>query len=166
MAGAMAKTEIRTEDDLVLRARTQADALGQLYEQVPGSISFGNKDFAVSLGRKSLLLHEKELAMGMEEEIDYDYYTEMAKHLLARNWNVSKRLKAQKKKKGSYDQAKDTLERSFYYEGTVELKPLSDGEEALELLRWVIRGLEAVPDRSENQEKDLKEVRDVLAITK
>ena len=32
MAGAMAKIVERTNDDLVLRARTHADALGQLYE--------------------------------------------------------------------------------------------------------------------------------------
>ncbi len=32
MADAMAKIVERTNDDLVLRARTQADALGQLYE--------------------------------------------------------------------------------------------------------------------------------------
>lgn len=137
--------------------------LGQLYEQVPGSISFGNKDFAVSLGRISLLFHEKELASGMEEEIDYDYYTESAKHLLARNWNESRRNKALENKQNSYDKAKDALERSFYYEGTVELKSLSDREEALELLRWVIHGLEAVPDRSENQNKDLTEAREILA---
>ena len=35
-------------------------------------------------------------------------------------------------------------EKNFYYEGTIDLKKVSDREEAVELLRWVIKELEAV----------------------
>jgi hypothetical protein len=137
--------------------------LGQLYEQVPGSISFGNKDFAVSLGRKSIVLHQKELAEGIEEELDYDYYTEMAKHLLARNWSAQKRTKSLKKKKNSFDKASDVLEKSFYFEAVAEMESVSDSEEAIELLEWVVRELGAVADKTENQENDLKKAKEILA---
>ena len=45
--------------------------LGQLYEQVPGfPVSFGDKDFAVSLGRKSLDLHEQQVRTGIEHSLN------------------------------------------------------------------------------------------------
>ena len=49
--------------------------LGQLFEQVPGfPMSFGDKDYAVSLGRKSLDLQEQQVKAGIEDEINYDFY--------------------------------------------------------------------------------------------
>jgi hypothetical protein len=69
--------------------------LGQLYEQVPGLISFGNKDYAVSLGRKSIDLHEAELASGVEDEMNHDFYVQMAAHLIARDWDRNKRDREQ-----------------------------------------------------------------------
>ena len=65
--------------------------LGQLYAEVPGIISFGNDDYAVGLARKSIDLHEAELAAGEAEEVEHDYYIQLASHLMQRGWNERKR---------------------------------------------------------------------------
>jgi len=137
--------------------------LGQLYEQVPGfPVSFGDKDYAVSLGRRSLDLHEKQVKAGIEDEINYDFYTEMAKHLWERDNSTAKRKREQGKKMSKYQSTTDPMEKNFHYEGVVSLKNMSDREEALELVNWVIRELRAIPNRSGSQDDDLKEAEEVL----
>lgn len=137
--------------------------LGQLYEQVPGfPVSFGDKDYAVSLGRKSLDLHEKQVKAGIEDEINYDFYTEMAKHLWERDYNAARRKREQGKKMSKYQSSSDPMEKNFYYEGAVSLRNISDREEAVELINRVIRELRAVPNRSGSQDDDLKEAEEVL----
>ena len=132
--------------------------LGQLYEQVPGfPISFGDKDYAVSLGRKSLVLHEQQVKAGIEDEINYDFYTEMAKHLWERDYSAVKRKREQGKKMRKYESTSDPMEKNFHYEASVTLKNMSDQEEALELINWVIRELEGMSNRSGSQDDDLKE---------
>jgi tetratricopeptide (TPR) repeat protein len=138
--------------------------LGQLYEQLPGfPLSFGNKDYAVSLGRKALMLHQRELDAGVEDEIDYDYWTEMAKHLYARDWDAAKREKEQQKKKRKQASAEGILDKSVLYEADISLQPVSDRREAMEMLDTAIDGLTALRDRTEAQERDLKEAKEVLA---
>jgi tetratricopeptide (TPR) repeat protein len=137
--------------------------LGQLFEQVPGfPVSFGDKDYAVSLGRKSIDLHEQQVKAGIEEKINYDFYTEMAKHLWERNYSASRRLREQDRKKSKYQSISDPMEKNFYYEGVVSLKDMSDREEALELIKWVIRELEGIAGRTDSQNDDLQEAREVL----
>ena len=132
--------------------------LGQLYEQVPGfPISFGDKDYAVSLGRKSLVLHEQQVKAGIEDEINYDFYTEMAKHLWERDYSAVKRKREQGKKMRKYESTSDPMKKNFHYEASVTLKNMSDQEEALELINWVIRELEGISNRSGSQDDDLKE---------
>jgi tetratricopeptide (TPR) repeat protein len=138
--------------------------LGQLFEQVPGfPVSFGDKDYAVSLGRKSIDLHEQQLRSGEEEEINYDFYTEMAKHLWERNYSAAKRAREQDKKQSKYRSISDPMEKNFYYEAAVSLKNMSDREEALELINWVIRELEGLSKRTDSQNDDLQEAKEVLA---
>jgi tetratricopeptide (TPR) repeat protein len=138
--------------------------LGQLFEQVPGfPVSFGDKDYAVSLGRKSLDLHEQQVRAGIEEEIDYDFYTEMAKHLWERNYSAARREREQGRKKSKYQSISDPMEKNFYYEAAVSLKDTSDREEALELINWVIRELRNISKRTDSQDDDLKEAEEVLA---
>ena len=135
--------------------------LGQLYEQLPGwPFSFGNPDYAVSLGRKSLDLHEQDIRTG-RKKIKYDYYTEMARHLWARNWPAVRRTNEQKKKGQSYRGKSDPLEKHLYYEGALSLSNQSDRDEARQLLRRVARRLEAISNRSVTQKKDLLEIRDL-----
>jgi len=138
--------------------------LGQLFEQVPGfPVSFGDKDYAVSLGRKSLDLHEQQVKAGIEDEINYDFYTEMAKHLWERNYTAARRAREQGRKKNKYQSISDPMEKNFYYEAAVTLEGDSDREEALELINWVIRELKGLSGRTDSQEDDLKEAEEVLA---
>ena len=138
--------------------------LGQLFEQVPGfPVSFGDKDYAVSLGRKSIDLHEQQVREGIEKEINYDFYTEMAKHLWERNYSASKRGREQGKKQSKYRSTSEPLEKNCYYEAAVSLKNMSDREEALELINWVIRELEGLSGRTDSQNDDLQEARQLLS---
>ncbi len=137
--------------------------LGQLYEQVPGSpLSFGNKEWAVSLGRKAVDLQERQRAVGRLPERNLDFYVELAKHLYARNWDTTRRLKGQPAMQARYAAEKGALEKACFYEGTVPLEPVSDRQEALEMMRRAIGEMEALPGRTHRQEKDLKEARDLL----
>jgi tetratricopeptide (TPR) repeat protein len=137
--------------------------LAQLFEQVPGfPVSFGDKDYAVSLGRKSIDLQEQQVRAGIEEEIDYDFYTEMAKHLWERNYSTNRRTREQGRKQSKYRSISDPMEKNFYYEAVVPLKDISDREEALELINWVIRELEGLSNRTDSQNDDLQEAEEVL----
>ncbi|NOY08251.1 MAG: hypothetical protein GXP33_05375 [Spirochaetes bacterium] len=137
--------------------------LGQLYEQVPGfPISFGNSDYAVSLGRQAVDLYMKRYNAGLETDINYDFYTELAKHLYKRNWDAGRRKRAQGKKKAKYKSGKDAFNKALYYEGTVAQKNVSDREEAAEMIKWVIKELSSIPDRKRGQNDDLKEARETL----
>jgi len=137
--------------------------LGQLYEQVPGfPVSFGDKNYAVSLGRKSLDLHEQQVKAGIEDEVNYDFYTEMAKHLWERNYSAAKRKREQGRKMRKYESSYDPMEKNFHYEASVTLKNMSDREEALGLINWVIRELGGMSNRSGSQDDDLKEAKEVL----
>lgn len=136
--------------------------LGQLYEQVPGfPVSFGKVDASVSLGRKAVVLHRQQVASGEEDEFRYDFFTELAKHLYERDWKSAKRSKRQAKKSSKYRSEKNILEKNFYYEGTIDLKKVSDREEAALLLRWVIKELEAISKPKQQHDQDLKEAKDL-----
>jgi len=137
--------------------------LGQLYEQVPGfPISFGNTDFAVSLGRKAVDLYMKRYRAGLEKDINYDFYTELSKHLYKRNWNAGKRRREKGKKLKKYNSLNDPFEKSLYYEGVAEEKNESDRGEAVEMIKWVINELSSIQNRKTSQNDDLKEAKETL----
>ncbi|MFW6288861.1 MAG: hypothetical protein ACOC2Q_03680, partial [Spirochaetota bacterium] len=125
--------------------------LGQLYAEVPGVISFGNDDYAVGLARKSIDLHEQELASGDADELEHDYYIQLASHLMQRGWNERKRDRAMAGKRDSFSSTDDRLEQGWYYEGTVRIPAQDDVEEAEALLRDMIGRLEAIRDRDDGQ---------------
>ncbi len=135
--------------------------LGQLYSEVPGFISFGNVDYAVGLARKAIDLHEAEMASGEEDEMQHDFYIQLANHLIKRNWNESRRAREQSRKEDRYESAADPLERGWHYEGVVEIPRLSDREEAAGLLSRMIRSLESTRDRSDGQERQLERAREL-----
>jgi tetratricopeptide (TPR) repeat protein len=137
--------------------------LGQLYEQAPGPpLSIGDKDWAVSLGRKAVDLRAEQVKAGQEEELDYDFYTELAKHLWDRNWSAARRLKEQAKKAASYAAKTDPMEKSFNYEAVVKLAEVSDREEARQLLNWVVEQMRGLR-RTRGQEDDLQEALELQA---
>ncbi|MFP4384990.1 MAG: hypothetical protein ACLFST_13040 [Spirochaetia bacterium] len=137
--------------------------LGQLYEKLPGGIiSFGNDDYAVSLGRRAVDLMEKEVRSGDRERIDYDYYIQLASHLIERGWNEAQRDKYHARKKKRYPSADNELERGFYYEGTVSIPNKEDEEEAEDLLNFVIGKIEAMANPSEDDVMDLKKAKELM----
>jgi hypothetical protein len=134
---------------------------------VPGPpLSFGDKDWAVSLGRKSVDLRAEQVSAGQEEELNYDFYTELGKHLWDRNWSAARRLKEQQKKEAPYAAKSDPLEKNFYYETVVTLKDVSDRQEALELVSWAAQQLQDLPQRTRSQQDDLKKAQKLLAAWK
>jgi tetratricopeptide (TPR) repeat protein len=136
--------------------------LGILYERVPGGISFGNNDFAVSLGRKSIVVHEAAVEKGIDKEINWGYYVELAKHLNKRNFSAVKRTKNQGKLEDKYRSASGNFDKSCYFEATVKLKKMSDREEARELLEWTIKELKSIKSPTFTQKSDLDDALEAL----
>ncbi len=136
--------------------------LGQLYEKLPGGIiSFGSDNYAVSLGRRAVDLMEADYEAGEREEIDYDYYIQLASHLNERGWNEAQRDKYSARKKKRYPSADNELERGFYYEGTVDIPNKTDREEALDLLNFAIGKIQAMSNPGEDNSIDLKKAKEL-----
>jgi tetratricopeptide (TPR) repeat protein len=129
--------------------------LGQLYAQVPGVISFGNDDYAVSFARKSIDLHEAELDSGVEDEMAYDYYIQLASHLIERDWNERKRNREHDDKRQAFQSTSDPLERHFHYEGMVDIPDVNDTDEAEQILDRMISLLQGIRTRSAAQDRHL-----------
>lgn len=138
--------------------------LGQLYAQVPGfPVSFGDTDQAVSLGRLSVDLMEEELEGGDRDEPAYDFYIQLASHLIDRGWNERRRDRRQGDKRENYQGAESPLERGFFYEGTLDIPAQDDEEEAGDVLDRVISLLESLPSPTEGQEGELEAARELRA---
>lgn len=137
--------------------------LGQLYAKVPGVISFGNTDYAVSLARMSVDLLEEELSSGERDEFSEAFYIQLASHLIDRGWNERKRAREQAKKEDDFDAARTPLERGFHYEGTISIPRSSDADEAESILRDMIERLEARPNLRPTDTRRLAEAQELLA---
>jgi hypothetical protein len=132
--------------------------LGELYDELPGwPLSFGNSNYAVSLGRKAVFLNERQRELGLVKEKKHGYYIKCAKHLHKRNWNAEKRKKNQDKKKKRYAKETDVLKKNFFFEGNVTLKDVSDREEALLIIDAVIAELGAIDNRNKTEKDDIKD---------
>jgi tetratricopeptide (TPR) repeat protein len=136
--------------------------LGQLYAQVPGFISFGNVNYAVSFGRKSVDLETEQTRNDPEEEFNQDMKIQLASHLIQRDWNRRKRDREQSDKAQKYRSTSNLLEKNFHYEGVVDLPRMDDKEEARELLEEAIAALERKSDRSDGEDRNLEEARTLL----
>lgn len=136
--------------------------LGQLYAQVPGFISFGNTDYAVSLGRKAVDLEEEQVADDPDEEFHQDMRIQLASHLISRDWNSRKRRREQSDKADEYREASALLEKNFHYEGVADIPDVSDKEEAEQLLETAVSILEGKSDRSEGEDRNLEEARSLM----
>lgn len=143
--------------------------LGRLYYAVPGFISFGNMDYAVSLARKAIDNQEKKV-----RPYHYSYYLALGKDLLGRKWSASKRLREQKKKRVKYNSENSLLKKNWYYEGTVDfsrippyssksLAKLSDKEEARAIMVWLDKKLSTLQNTKPGDKDDLKEVKEILS---
>ncbi len=143
--------------------------LGMLYDSVPGVISFGNKAFAVSLGRKAVDNQDEP-----DRPYDYSYYLELSKHLWNRKWNERKRLSEQKKEKSRFDSKSSQMEKNWYYEGLVDfskataysaggIKNMSDREEAVVILEWLLVELNKLDNKKPGDLDDIEEAKELLA---
>lgn len=138
----------------------------QLYVQVPGfPVSFGNKEYGVSLGRLAIELQQNDLKSGAIKVLNYDYYIELAKSLAERNWAAAKRTSEQAKMKEKYQSAKGAYEKGLYYEGSITLNNISDKEEALKLVQWVVQEMGNIPAEKKNraQRNDFNEAKALVA---
>ncbi len=125
-------------------------SLGQMYRMVPGGIiSFGNNDYAVSLGRKAVDTMERELETGSIDRIRYDYYVQLAISLHARNWSKKKRENEMDGKFLAFHGSTDVMEQGCNYEGSVNIPDLSDREEAEQLLLNVRGELRSLPQKTD-----------------
>lgn len=137
--------------------------LGQLYRELPGwPVSFGNIDYAVSLGRKAVDLRAEQYKSGVERDGGYNFSVELAKTLFKRNWSAEKRLSEQKNAAARFAAAKTELDKSCAYDGTIKLANVSDRDEAKALVTWAIQSMEGLPSRTAGQEKDLIDAREAL----
>lgn len=137
--------------------------LGQLYARVPGMVSFGNVDYAVSLARRSVDLMEAELRSGERDDEQHDFYVQLASHLIDRGWNERKRQREISSMGDDYRSAESELERGFYYEGTITVPRMDDEEEAREILTGVIARLEALPQKLPSDLRRLEKAQELLA---
>ena len=138
--------------------------LGIIYERVPGRpISFGNDNYSVCLGRKAIDALNAEIEAGIRDFVRLEYYTELARHLWARGWRSSKRMSEQSPKLRRFEQEDDVFVRNTYYEGSLGIPDLSDREEALQIIQWVIDEFEAKPALTNSDRADLDEARTSLA---
>ncbi len=138
--------------------------LGQLYDQVPGwPLGFGDLDIAVSLARRAVAVNEINMKNGTYPYKYYDMYIELASYLWKRNWDAKKRAREQAVKKKKYSEKSVALEKYCYYEGVAELAPVSDRQEALQVVHRSVAELEKISPRFPFQEKALKKARKLLA---
>ncbi|TVR67688.1 MAG: hypothetical protein EA427_12845 [Spirochaetaceae bacterium] len=137
--------------------------LGQLYRELPRwPISFGNNDYAVSLSRSSVAFYEEILATGTVPVQYYDHYTQLAHSLWTRNSNLRQRVRRWERAREEYGRAETALERGFHFEGTQPRPRTTDREEALEIIRRVVRELSSVSDPRVRQRMDLAKARELL----
>ena len=137
--------------------------LGQLYARVPGVLSFGNVEHAVSLARRSVDLMEAELRTGERDREQHDFSIQLASHLIDRDWNERKRRREQQKMLEEHQDASSALERGFSYEGTIEIAQADDTEEAREILIGVIGRLESIQRPLPSDLRRLERARELLA---
>ncbi|MFA7566777.1 MAG: hypothetical protein WCY01_07095 [Alkalispirochaeta sp.] len=135
--------------------------LGQLYAKVPGMISFGNVEYAVSLARKSVDLMEEEIRRGDREEASEAFYVQLASHLIDRGWNDRKRSRSLPAIQKKYNGASTPIERGFYYEGSVSIPDGDDKSEAAQILDGVIARLGGRGSLSPSERRHLEEAQEL-----
>jgi hypothetical protein len=137
--------------------------LAQLYTQAPGfPVSFGDDAKAVSFGKKALALHRAERAETPYMSVYHDFSIVLAEALLDRDWSERKRRRRHGRIREAYARAESPFERSAHYEGSVELPPGSDREEAVMLLEGTIDRLLDQKDRGLRQQRALEDAREAL----
>jgi hypothetical protein len=149
-----------------LRLSTAADpaygnpyyVAGQLYHLLPGfPISFGDGMAAVSFSRRAVDLHTAAYEAGAVDVRYWDYYVRLAENLLARGSSQRRRDRQIAALESDYAAAADAFERGMYYEAVAGVPRQADEEEAQELLRFVITGIESQATQSVRDRRTLED---------
>lgn len=136
--------------------------ISSLYDEVPGGISFGNKEWAVSYMRIAMETIPKNLLYP-------GHYKKLAEELYARNWNASKRTREMEKMQKEWQKGNTNLEKYRYYEGkdggatipfysSVALSKMSDRQEAVMVLSYILDKAKVFPSVKNSDMKDLQEI--------
>ena len=146
--------------------------LGILYNQLPGGISFGDKDFAISSMRRCVDTQDNVNRNNLTN------YLELAQQLVDRDWSASKRAKEFDKMQKKYNAETVPTEKMKYYEGkdgkngkpfysTVTQDKISDKQEAVMILKYALAFYEKTPVKFDSDAAKLDEINKLLAaITK
>ena len=146
--------------------------LGILYNQLPGGISFGDKDFAISYMRRCVDTQDNVNRNNLTN------YLELAQQLVDRDWSASKRAKEFDKMQKKYNAETVPTEKMKYYEGkdgkngktfysTVTQDKISDKQEAVMILKYALAFYEKTPVKFDSDASKLDEINKLLAaITK
>jgi tetratricopeptide (TPR) repeat protein len=160
------------KDDLTMALRIKPDfsaacyVLGLTYGSLPGwPFSFGNKDYAVSLLRRSVdIAEKKESALG--------FYLDLAAILWERNWDANTRQNNRWGMSNDFTNKTDPAEKYCFYEAIVEfgaippyamvsLSKLSDRDEARCLVDFVEARLPEVVKNAHDREESQKLIREL-----
>ncbi len=137
--------------------------LGQVYRELPGRpLSFGNNDYAVSMARRAIVIHEAERAAGTAPNKSHDLYTQLGAALWKRNHNERQRRRAWDSAVRGWNNAGSPLERGFYFEGSLPYSTGPDRREARELVQQIERELSGIRNRSPRQQRDLENAQKLL----
>ena len=117
--------------------------LSLLYNQLPGGISFGNDNYAISYIRRCIDTQDN------INRLNLTNYLELAEQLHARGWNASKRAKELDKMQDKYNAETVPTEKMKFYEGrdgrntqpfysTLPLGEFSDEQEAIMVCQYAL----------------------------
>ena len=117
--------------------------LGLLYNQLPGVISFGNDNYAISYMRRCIDTQDNVNRMNLTN------YLELAHQLYDRDWDASKRAKEADKMEKKDNKESVPTDKMKYYEGrdgrdtkpfysTVTIGQMSDRQEAAMLCQYAM----------------------------
>lgn len=156
-------------DDLEIAVRKNAKhadsyyVLGMLYASVPKLISFGNEEWAVSYSRRALDVYNG-------DKTKYSYYLKLGEHLKAREWSARKRQREAGKIEDEYSEKSDPVEKYRYFETAFDfsasqpyspsgVEELSDTEEAIAIMEWIVRELSGVSNPTSSESENLEDAR-------
>ena len=139
--------------------------LSLLYNQLPGVISFGNKDYAISYMRRCIDTQNNVNRMNLTN------YLELAVQLYDRGWSAEKRAKEADKMERKYNAETVPTEKMKYYEGregrdtkpfysTVSIGQMSDAQEAAMLCLYAQAVYDSRPSKLESDSEKYSEIMD------
>lgn len=141
--------------------------LGRLYQLLPGGfISFGDVNYAVSYARRCIDVYDG-------EAFKISYYKSLGEALWKRDWSAGKLNKEIKSINSRYKKGKSAYEKMRGYEGhlgkeyvpeymTSTLTEVSDREEAVKILSWVIGQYDQIEQPTNGEKNTIAEVRELL----